>query len=269
MRPAQSIQAFKQFQVRVLTDVRELALAEELVQSAYLDSGKTAAWKADSTPRASDQDNRRIRVLGMFSGSRCVGSAVLHFPESPRHGSDLPFAFLPETVQKEGIARGILPRPEECVEVSRLAIDKAFRGSGALKVIFQSLHRELRLSGRSKLLISSDQRLLAKYRSVTFHPIGLTYSKQQQDHADRITVMVSKQKHFGSYAVAVDPIRWCLFVKEPVENLRNEGLLKLSALERIVYPTYSLFEPLAKVISEAVLARETARFSFRKAQSKS
>ncbi len=251
MKRLRLIPSLGQFQVRVLTELSELARVEALAQTAYLDSGKTAAWKnATGAPNTS-----QLRVLGFYLGSRCTGSVSLHFPSMQTSATSSPFAFLPQLVQQQGIDRGLLPKPEDCIEISRLAIEKEFRGSGLLKLIFQSIHRELRLSGRSQLLISSDTRLLAKYRSVTFRPTGLTYSKQQQGHADQISVLSSRQKHLGAYAVAVDPIRWCIFVKGTIENLEREGLLKLSMLEKVLYPLYSLFNPIARVLERRWLKK--------------
>jgi len=239
----QLIQPGDCLQIRVLRTAADLREADHLVCLAYEDAGKTTQWKSALDPRG-ELDPRRIRVLGFYFGGHCIGSAVLHFPE--RQGDDLPFAFLPDEVQRVGIRQGLLPKPEECIEISRLALDRDYRGLGILKLIFQRFHRELRLSGRSTLLISSDQRLLNKYRSVTFRAVGLHYFKRQQHHTDRLNVMVSRQKHLGSYAIAVDPIRWCLFVKDAVAELRAERKLQLTLLESLLYPIYSLFDPLAR-----------------------
>ncbi len=199
---------------------------------AYSASGKAVPTTTFAETKAFGD----AKVIGVFRGRRLVASFMIRFPED---GAQLESV---DTPLGEYPAR--LPRKPCSVEVGKLCIHQDFRRTDLIKLIFEQVHRELRLSKRESIVICCEDRLVRLYCTIGFRHSGFEFMR----NGTRFRVMTTTQKRFGLYGAHVGPLRWNLFLADVTRDMLARGEILPRFFPLLLWSIYGLFGPLALVL---------------------
>ncbi len=219
-----------QIHCRTAETPADRAAVVELREKAYTASGKLAP---------PDVIHADAKVLLFHHGTRLVASFEIRFPDAdtPLDSVDRPLGYYPAW----------FPKKTDTIEISKLCLDREYRGSDLIKSIYEQVHRELVRAGRASIVLSSEERLRARYRTIGFRGTGLFYRN--------LEIMLSTQKRFGIYGLHVGPLRWNVFLREITQRMLERGEIALSPIALFVLSFYSLFQLAATRAERAFLQR--------------
>jgi predicted GNAT family N-acyltransferase len=168
----------------------------------------------------SESDDASSRILLATRGSTDVGTVRIRFPSLEEKIEAEKYVIWPAT----------LPRRDEVFEVSRLAINVAYRGKDVLPSIFHYILLSSIGVDRPWVTISAMGKYIDFYKKIGFVETGLVYSDPKWSNDLNVMIMNSMEAMKGR---GTNPFYWYLIWSPVLRDFQRDGVVVLSGMDRI------------------------------------
>lgn len=121
-----------------------------------------------------------------------------------------------------------------------LGLKKSYRSFLALKFIFAEIFKYLYRNKLEYICLACEEKLVHKYKLIGFSKTGNIF-KGPFPKSGALSVMCTKQTRFGLYGLHADPLRWNIYLRKAIAELRVSGEIPKYSWDSVVYVIYSLF----------------------------
>lgn len=216
-----------------------MARVYRLRETIYKDAQKTGSGAAYVSPLDAISEvyilEANGRDVGTFSVCRYGGFQRAH--GSFKHLGDEAANAI------EGEPRGMY--------VYFLGINRSERSASALKFVFGEIFKTLVRSNLETIFVLADRRLAKRYKWIGFKSIGVRH-QGIFPKSGPLELMSTRQIRLGVYGLHADPIRWNIYLRQPIAVLRDEGAIPKTGVNHWVYRLFSLFSALALLGERAI-----------------
>ncbi len=222
----------KAVEFRFVKSKEEYEEVIELRKRAYGEAGKL-----NENSKVSDIFDSRARIIiGVFKG-RIIASTRLIFNETEDSMEHDQFV----------IFKDDMPRKDEICEITRVCIDKEFRGTNVLALLLKQVGITVAQSGRKYILGCATDKLLPLYLKIGFRKTDYTYLHKDLNDLKHTVFLCNV--HDVAKGIGVNPIVWNILWHDCVSFIRENRIVVMDPASNIRLGIYQLFKPLADLIS--------------------
>lgn len=168
----------------------------------------------------SESDDARSRILLATRGTEDVATIRIRFPG------------LDDQIEAEKYISwpASLPRRDEFFEVSRLAINSAYRGKDVMPSIFHYVALSAIGADRPWITVSAMKKYVSFYKKIGFVETGLKYRDPRWSDELNVLVMNTMEAMKGK---GTNIFYWYLIWSPVLRDFQRDGVLALKGMERI------------------------------------
>jgi len=182
-----------------------------------------------------DSDDSKSRILLATRGEETVATVRIRYPTVDDRLEAEKYLVWPDS----------LPRREELFEVSRLAVNVAYRGKDVLPSMFHYIALSSIGVDRPWITVSAMKKYVPFYLKVGFKDTNLTYKDPRWSNELHVLISHSLEAIKGKGA---SPIYWYVMWSKVLENLERDGVISLTRMDRVRTSIYRFIGSVTKLV---------------------